>query len=46
MHASLLITSSREPAAAVLDEDHLRRMTLGDRGLEREVLAIFVRQTA
>jgi HPt (histidine-containing phosphotransfer) domain-containing protein len=29
----------------VIDEDHLRRMTLGDRRLEREVLQIFVRQT-
>jgi HPt (histidine-containing phosphotransfer) domain-containing protein len=45
MNASLLITSSREPVAAILDEDHLQRMTLGDRGLEREVLAIFARQT-
>jgi HPt (histidine-containing phosphotransfer) domain-containing protein len=30
---------------AVIDEDHLGRMTLGDRRLEREVLEIFVRQT-
>src|SRR6202051_4963658 len=30
---------------AVIDDDHLGRMTLGDRGLEREVLEIFVRQT-
>ena len=30
---------------AVIDEDHLARMTLGDRALEREVLEIFVRQT-
>jgi HPt (histidine-containing phosphotransfer) domain-containing protein len=28
----------------VIDEVHLGRMTLGDRGLEREVLEIFVRQ--
>ncbi|MGB6537516.1 MAG: Hpt domain-containing protein [Xanthobacteraceae bacterium] len=28
----------------VLDEDHLERMTLGDRVLEREVLEIFIRQ--
>lgn len=34
----------RNPAA--IDEDHLGRMTLGDRKLEREVLEIFVRQTA
>jgi HPt (histidine-containing phosphotransfer) domain-containing protein len=33
----------REPP--VIDEDHLGRMTLGDRSLEREVLEIFVRQT-
>ena len=30
----------------ILDEDHLARMTLGDRALEREVLEIFVRQSA
>lgn len=30
----------------ILDEDHLTRMTLGDRALEREVLQIFVRQNA
>lgn len=29
-----------------LDEKHLDRMTLGDRCLEREVLQIFVRQSA
>jgi HPt (histidine-containing phosphotransfer) domain-containing protein len=28
-----------------IDEEHLGRMTLGDRGLEREVLQIFARQT-
>jgi len=28
----------------VIDEDHLRRMTLGDRKLECEVLTIFARQ--
>ena len=31
---------------AVIDDDHLGRMTLGDRRLERDVLEIFVRQTA
>jgi HPt (histidine-containing phosphotransfer) domain-containing protein len=36
--------SDRKPAA--LDEDHLARMTLGDRRLEREVLEIFLRQAA
>jgi HPt (histidine-containing phosphotransfer) domain-containing protein len=34
------------PAAAVIDQQHLARMTLGDRGLEREVLQLFVRQTS
>ncbi len=29
-----------------IDEKHLERMTLGDRCLEREVLQIFVRQSA
>jgi HPt (histidine-containing phosphotransfer) domain-containing protein len=29
----------------ILDEDHLGRMTLGDRSLEREILEIFARQT-
>jgi HPt (histidine-containing phosphotransfer) domain-containing protein len=37
--------SRAEAAATVIDEDHLGRMTLGDRKLEREVLEIFVRQT-
>jgi HPt (histidine-containing phosphotransfer) domain-containing protein len=37
--------SRGEAAATVIDEDHLGRMTLGDRKLEREVLEIFVRQT-
>ena len=31
---------------AVLDADHLGRMTHGDRGLEREVLQLFDRQAA
>ena len=35
--------SELEPA--VIDDAHLRRMTLGDRSLEREVLEIFARQT-
>jgi len=37
-----VVVSDREPAA--IDEDHLGRMTLGDRKLEREVLEIFGRQ--
>ena len=36
-------TGDRKPTA--LDQDHLARMTLGDRRLEREVLEIFLRQT-
>jgi HPt (histidine-containing phosphotransfer) domain-containing protein len=31
---------------AAIDQEHLERMTLGDRRLEREVLQIFVRQNA
>ncbi len=34
------------PEFAVIDEIHLGRMTLGDRGLEREILEIFVQQAA
>jgi HPt (histidine-containing phosphotransfer) domain-containing protein len=34
-----------QPETAAIDEDHLGRMTLGDRKLEREVLQIFVRQS-
>jgi HPt (histidine-containing phosphotransfer) domain-containing protein len=43
--SSLLIVSPRGERPEVIDEDHLRRMTLGDRNLEREVLEIFARQT-
>jgi len=35
--------SGQKPAT--IDEEHLGRMTLGDRSLEREVLEIFARQT-
>jgi HPt (histidine-containing phosphotransfer) domain-containing protein len=35
-------TSEDEP----IDRDHLRRMTLGDEGLEREVLDMFLKQAA
>ena len=34
----------QEQELATLDEDHLGRMTLGDRRLEHEVLEIFARQ--
>jgi HPt (histidine-containing phosphotransfer) domain-containing protein len=40
---SAAAAGDRKPTA--IDEDHLARMTLGDRRLEREVLEIFVRQT-
>ena len=33
-------------AVRVIDSEHLERITLGDRRLEREVLQIFVRQSA
>jgi HPt (histidine-containing phosphotransfer) domain-containing protein len=42
---SLLAEFSSEQTKSVIDEDHLRRMTLGDASLEREVLEIFARQT-
>ena len=35
----------RELSDGALDEHHLRQMTLGDQGLEREVLEVFARQT-
>jgi HPt (histidine-containing phosphotransfer) domain-containing protein len=35
-----------EANAGILDEEHLAHMTLGDRRLERDVLEIFVRQSA
>ncbi|MGF6425510.1 Hpt domain-containing protein [Bradyrhizobium elkanii] len=34
------------PGAGPIDVDHLQRMTLGDPGLEREVLAMFAAQSA
>jgi HPt (histidine-containing phosphotransfer) domain-containing protein len=40
----LRVAGAAEPPAAI-DDDHLARMTLGDRALEREVLEIFLRQT-
>jgi HPt (histidine-containing phosphotransfer) domain-containing protein len=43
--ASASMPSAAGEMPASLDEDHLHRMTLGDRGLEREVLEIFARQT-
>jgi HPt (histidine-containing phosphotransfer) domain-containing protein len=43
--SSLLTVPEREQSPMTIDEDHLGRMTLGDRSLEREVLEIFARQT-
>src|SRR5271170_829968 len=42
---SRLSADGSDRQRAVIDEDHLGRMTLGDRRLERDVLEIFVRQT-
>lgn len=42
---NLLIEQGPKQAESVIDEEHLGRMTLGDRSLEREVLEIFARQT-
>jgi HPt (histidine-containing phosphotransfer) domain-containing protein len=43
--ASSSMSSTADEMPPSIDEGHLRRMTLGDRGLEREVLEIFARQT-
>jgi hypothetical protein len=46
MTASRLMTAAEDDRkVAALDENHLERMTLGDRRLEREVLELFLRQT-
>ena len=44
--SSAMRLPAREHASGSIDHVHLERMTLGDRSLEREVLEIFVRQTA
>lgn len=46
MTASHLLTAAEGRKPAAIDEAHLGRMTLGDRRLEREVLELFLRQTA
>lgn len=47
-HSSLLDEPNSAPPlaplAGAIDREHLSRMTLGDRSLEREVLALFDRQ--
>jgi HPt (histidine-containing phosphotransfer) domain-containing protein len=46
MTASRLMTAAGDDRkVAAIDETHLKRMTLGDRRLEREVLELFLRQT-
>jgi HPt (histidine-containing phosphotransfer) domain-containing protein len=42
--SSVMTFAGPQPMRSVIDDDHLGRMTLGDAGLEREVLEIFVRQ--
>jgi len=42
---NLASLTGQGPEAIAIDDDHLGRMTLGDRSLEREVLEIFARQT-
>ena len=42
---ALSAAAARDRKPNAIDGDHLERMTLGDRGLEREVLELFVRQT-
>ena len=39
-----IASPSLTPLAAPIDREHLARMTLGERSLEREVLALFDRQ--
>jgi len=44
--ARLSASPGQEQKLATLDQDHLGRMTLGDRRLEHEVLEIFARQNS
>ncbi len=41
-----VIAAGDDRKLAAIDATHLERMTLGDRRLEREVLELFLRQTA
>jgi HPt (histidine-containing phosphotransfer) domain-containing protein len=43
--SSLSAAAARDRKPTAIDQDHLGRMTLGDRRLEREVLELFLRQT-
>ena len=40
------LTTQRQPVEPALDTGHLRRMTLGERSLEIEVLRLFERQAS
>lgn len=45
-NGGLTCDMSASDGRSAIDDDHLQRMTLGDQRLEREVLQIFVRQSA
>ena len=46
MAESTLSSAPQKGEMPTIDDEHLARMTLGDRSLEREVLQIFARQAA
>jgi len=46
MNTSDRLGGGSDSSLCVIDDEHLKRMTLGDRGLERDLLRIFVRQNA
>jgi HPt (histidine-containing phosphotransfer) domain-containing protein len=44
MAQAAMLQAAPAPQAPAIDRDHLTQMTLGDRGLERELLQLFDRQ--
>lgn len=44
--AEWMVSPPLAPDGPAIDADHLTRMTLGERALEREVLALFAEQSA
>lgn len=44
--AEWVVSPPMAPQGPAIDADHLTRMTLGERELEREVLALFAQQSA
>lgn len=44
--AEWMVSPPLAPEGPAIDTDHLTRMTLGERALEREVLALFAEQSA